>query len=137
QADQAVSAALAARLIKERIQLSDAWNVAAPMILPTAYTWLEDFPAAEREAAVALATPELTEPVKQVMVPGMRALAWFEAGRLNQAADMAGAAFAEARRLGFDQHFFAVDYLRTLAGLALERRDLDTAEEFTERALSI
>jgi tetratricopeptide (TPR) repeat protein len=137
QADQAVSAALAARSIKERIQLSDAWNVAAPMILPTAYTWLEDFPAAEREAAVALATPELTEPVKQVMVPGIRALAWFEAGRLNRAADMAGAAHAEARRLGFDQHFFAVDYLRTLAGLALERRDLDTAEEFTERALSI
>jgi len=137
QADQAVSAALAARSIKERIQLSDVWNVAAPMILPSAYTWLEDFSAVEREAAVALATPELTEPVKLVMVPGMRALAWFEAGRLNRAADMAGAAHAEARRLRFDQHFFAVDYLRTLAGLAMERRDLDTAEEFTERALSI
>ena len=137
QADQAVSAALAARSIMERMQLSDAWNVAAPMILPTAYTWLEDFPAVEREAAVALATPELTEPVKLVMVPGVRALAWFEAGRLNQAAGTAGAAHAEARRLGFDRHFFAVDYLRTLAGLALERRDLDTAEEFTERALSI
>jgi LuxR family transcriptional regulator, maltose regulon positive regulatory protein len=137
RADQAVSAALAARSIKERMQLSDAWNVAAPMILPTAYTWLEDFSAVEREAAVAIATPELTEPVKLVMVPGVRALAWFEAGRLNQAAGMAGAAHAEARRLGFDRHFFAVDYLRTLAGLALERGELDTAEEFTERALSI
>ena len=42
-----------------------------------------------------------------------------------------------AERLGFDQHFFAVDYLRTLAGLALERRDLDTAEHLTEQALSI
>ena len=42
-----------------------------------------------------------------------------------------------ARRLGFDQHFFAVDYLRALAGLALERRDLDTAEHLTEQALSI
>jgi len=72
---------------------------------------------------VALATPELTEPVKLVMVPGVRALAWFEAGGLNRAAEAAQAAEAEARRLGFDRHFFAVDYLRTLAGLALERRD--------------
>jgi LuxR family maltose regulon positive regulatory protein len=30
-----------------------------------------------------------------------------------------------------------VDYLRTLAGLALERRDLDTAEQLTEQALLI
>jgi len=119
------------------MQLTDEWNVAAPMILPTAYTWLEDFPAVEREAAVALATPELTEPVKRVMVPGVRALAWFEAGHLKRAADTARAADAEARRLGFDRHFFAVDYLRTLAGLALERRDLDTAEQLTEQALSI
>jgi LuxR family transcriptional regulator, maltose regulon positive regulatory protein len=137
QAEQAVSAALAVRSINEQMQLTDEWNVAAPMILPTAYTWLEDFPAVEREAAVALATPELTEPVKQVMVPGVRALAWFEAGRLKQAADTARVAQAAARRLGFDRHFFAVDYLRTLAGLALERRDLDTAEQLTEQALSI
>jgi LuxR family maltose regulon positive regulatory protein len=137
QADQAVSAALAARSIMEQMQLSDEWNVAAPAILPTAYTWLEDFQAAEREAAAALVTPELTEPVKLVKVPGMRALAWFEAGRLNRAADTAAAAHAEARRLGFSRHFFAVDYLRTLAGLALERRDLDTAEQLTEQALSI
>src|SRR5262249_20168305 len=60
-----------------------------------------------------------------------------DAGSLNQAADSAQAAEAEARRLGFDRHFFAIDYLRTLAGLALERRDLDTAEGFTEQALSI
>jgi LuxR family maltose regulon positive regulatory protein len=137
QADQAVSAALAARSLMKEMQLSDAWNVAAPLILPSAYAWLEDFPAAEREIAAALATPELTEPVKLVMVPGMRALIWFEAGRLNQAAETAGAAYAEARRLGFDRHFFAVDSLRVLAGLALERRDLDTAEQLTEQALSI
>ncbi len=104
QADQAVSAALEARSIKEQMQLTDEWNVAVPMILPTAYTWLEDFPAVEREAAVALATPELTEPVKRVMVPGVRTLAWFEAGHLKRAAETAGAAYAQARRLGSRQH---------------------------------
>lgn len=44
---------------------------------------------------------------------------------------------AAARQLGFDQHFFAIEHLRALAGLALERRDLDTAERLTEQALSI
>ena len=137
QAEQAVSAALAARSINEQMQLTDEWNVAAPMILPTAYSWLDDYPAVEHEAAAALATPELTQPVKLVMMPGVLALASFESGRLNRARDTAAAAYAEARRLGFDRHFFAVDYLRTLAGLALERRDLDTAEQLTEQALSI
>ena len=35
---------------------------------------------------------------------------------------------------GIQPAFFAVDYLRALAGLALERRDLDTAEQLTEQA---
>ncbi len=137
QAEQAVNAALAARSINEQMQRTDQWNVAAPMILPTAYSWLENYPAVEHEAAAALATPELTEPVKLVMMPGVLALAWFESGRLNRAAETAGGAYAQARRLGFDRHFFAVDYLRTRADLALERRDLDTAEQLTEQALSI
>ena len=71
------------------------------------------------------------------MVPGAQALAWWEAGRLAQAAEAARAAEAQSRRLGFDRHFFAWDYLRALAGLALERRDLDTAEQLTEQALSV
>ena len=107
------------------------------MILMRVYTWLEDFQAVEREAAAALAMPALTEPVKLVLVPGAQALAWFEAGRLAEAAGAVRAADAEARRLGFGQHFFAVDYLRALAGVALEHRDLDTAEQLTEQALSI
>ena len=116
---------------------ADEWVAAAPMELLRVHTWLEDFPAVEREVAAALAAPELTEPVKLVMVPGARALAWFECGRLAEAAEAARAAEAEARRLGFDQHFLAVDYRRALAGLALEQRDLDTAEQLTEQVLSI
>jgi LuxR family transcriptional regulator, maltose regulon positive regulatory protein len=135
--DQAVDQALAARAIQERAQLTGEWTAAVPLILLRVYRWLEDFQAVEREAAAALAMPELPEPARLVVVPGAQALAWFEAGRLAEAADSARAADAEARRLGFDQHFFAVDYLRALAGLALERRDLDTAEQLTEQALSI
>jgi LuxR family maltose regulon positive regulatory protein len=137
QADQAVDAIRTARAIRDRTQLTDEWVAAAPMELLRVHTWLEDLQAVEREAATALAAPELTEPVKLVMVPGARALAWLEYGRLAEAADAARAAEAEALRLGFDQHFFAVDYRRALAGLALEQRDLDTAEQLTEQVLSI
>jgi LuxR family maltose regulon positive regulatory protein len=137
QLERAVRAALAARTTQERRQLTDEWDITVPLVLIRVYTCLGDFPAAEREAAVALALPMATEPVKLVMVPAARALARFEAGQLTEAADAAAAAEAGARRLGFSEHFFAVDYLRVLAGLALERRDLDTAEHLTEQVLSI
>ncbi len=137
QADEAVAEGLAARAIQERTLLDDDWDAVGAMILMHVYTWLEDFPAVEREAAAALAIPTIGEPVKLVHVPGAQALAWFEAGYLAEAADAASAADADARRLGFGRHFFAVDYLRALAGVALERRDLDAAEQLTEQALSI
>ena len=43
--------------------------------------------------------------------------------------------WADDRRLGFDQHFLAVDSLRALVGVALQRRDLDTAEWLTKQAI--
>jgi LuxR family maltose regulon positive regulatory protein len=137
QLSEAVGQALAARAIQEQTMLHDDWNAAVPLVLLRVYTCLEDFPAVEREAAAALAMPDLPEPARLILVPGARALAWFGAGRLPDAAKAAAAAEQEAGRLGFEQHFFAVDYLRVLAGIALERRDLDTAERLTERALSI
>jgi LuxR family maltose regulon positive regulatory protein len=137
QADEAVTTALAARDIQEWTQSADEWNALTSIVLLRAYSWLEDFPAVEREAAAALAAPGLTEPVKLILVPGAQALAWFESGHLAKAADAAAAADKEATRLGFSQHPFALHCLRALAGLALERRDFDTAERLTERALSI
>jgi len=138
QPDEAVDAVVAARAIQKRALFSDEWVAAAlPTILLRCYTWLEDYEGVAREAAAALAAPELTEPVKLVQVRGAQALAWFERGQLAQAAEAAGAAEVAARRLGFSQHFFAVDYLRALAGLALERCDLDVAEQLAEQVLSI
>ena len=133
QLNEAVRAGLGARAIQERTQLQDEWNAAVPLILLRVYPCLEDYEAVEREAAAALAIPGLAEPARLVLVPSARALAWFEAGRLPEAADAARAAYADARRLGFDQHFFAVDSLRVLAGVALEGRDLDTAERSPSR----
>jgi LuxR family transcriptional regulator, maltose regulon positive regulatory protein len=135
--NEALGQAVRARAIHEQTPSADEWDVAIPLIMMRVHTGLEDYPAVEREAATALAMPEVPEPSRLVTVPGAQALAWFEAGRLAEADDAARAAAAEAQRLGFSQHFFAVDYLRALSGLALERRDLDTAERLGEQALSI
>jgi LuxR family maltose regulon positive regulatory protein len=137
QLSEAVDQAFAARAIQEQTMLCDEWNAVVPLILLRVYPCLEDFQAVEREAAAALAMPDLPEPARLVLVPSARALAWFGAGRLTEAAEAAAAAEQEAGRLRFEQHFFAVDYLRAQAGIALERRDLDTAERLTERALSV
>ena len=137
QLSRSIAAAGTARDIQQRSQLQDEWNVTVPLVLLRVYPCLDDFAAVEREAATALALPELPEPAKLILVPGARALAWFEAGRLTEAADAASAAELEARRLKFDQHFFAVDYLRVLSGIALEQRDLDAAERLAEQALSL
>ena len=137
EAGEALRHALAARDIEQRTLIKGEWNAAVPMILLRVYTWLEDFEAVDREAAVARAIPSLAEPARLVMVRGAQVLAWFDAGHIAQAAEAARAVDADARRLGFEQHYFAVDYLRVLAGAALERRDLNAAERLTERALSI
>jgi ATP/maltotriose-dependent transcriptional regulator MalT len=72
-----------------------------------------------------------------VRCAGRSRVTGFETGYLAEAADAARAADADSQRLGFGQHFFAVDHLRVLSGLALESRDLDAAERLTERVLSI
>src|SRR6185437_6267954 len=105
QLDEAVDEALAARAIQERTQLKDEWNAVVPLVLLRVYNCTEDFPAIEREAAAALALPDLPESARVMLVPGAQALAWFQAGRLAEAASAARAADAEARRLGFDEHF--------------------------------
>ena len=137
EATETVRYGLAARGIEERTLLEDEWGFGVPLLLLRAYTWLEDFAAVDREAAAARAMPSVADPARLVDLRGAQALAWFEAGRLAEAAEAARAAEADARRLGFQQHPFAVDYLRVLAGAALEQRDFDTAERLTERALSI
>jgi len=137
QLETAVQQALAARAAQDPTHHTDEWNAAIPLMLIRVYTCLGDFSAAEREAAAALAAPDVADSVRLVMVPGARALASFEAGHLAEAAAVARAADANAQRLGFGQHFLAVDHLRVLSGLALERRDLDAAEHLTEQVLSI
>ena len=137
QVSEAEDKASQARAINERTRVTDEWDVVVPLVMLRLHAAATDAAAVDRDVAALHAMPGLTEPVRLVTVPGAQALTWFEAGCLAEAADAAAAAAAEAKRLGFDHHFFAVDYLRVQAGLALEQRDLDAAEQLTEQALSI
>ncbi len=138
EATEVVRHCLTARSIEGRTQLADEWGFGVPpLLLLRGYTWLEDFEAVDREAATAQTVPSVTESSRLVDVRGAQALAWFKAGHVNRAAEAARRIDVDARRLGFEQHPFAVDYLRVLSGVALEQQDLDTAEQLTERALSI
>jgi LuxR family maltose regulon positive regulatory protein len=137
QLPMAVGEALRARAIQEQTHLSDEWNAFVPLILLRVYCCLDAFQAVERESAAILEMPSSPEPAKLVLVPGALALIRLESGRLGEAADAARSAEAAARRLGFDRHFFAIDHLRALAGLALEQRDTDTAERLTEQVLHL
>ena len=138
-ADLALRQALTARrhAVGAKLDDDDEWITALLAILLRAYAYLEDFAAFDREATAALAMPSLPEPFKLILVRGAQAFAWFAVGRLTDAAAAARGAQADARRLGFEQHPWVVDHLRPLAGVALERRDFDAAEQITERALSI
>lgn len=133
--DDAVRHANEARRILERAGLADDWVSFTTANLGRVYTYLGDYEAVERESAAV--AQDLAGPVVRVAVPGSQAVAWLEHGSLDKATKSAAAADEEARLLGFDRHFFALDHLRALAGLALERRDLDAAERLTERGLSI
>jgi LuxR family maltose regulon positive regulatory protein len=137
QANEAAIAAQAARDITMQAQLADVCDGLITAILLRAYVWLGDLAAVEREAANALADLGLPDPIKLVFVPGAQALAWYESGQLARASDAAESAERAAEDLGFSQHVFASDCLRTLAGLALERRDLVTAEKLIDRVLAI
>ena len=133
QLPMAVGEALRARAIQDQTHLSDEWNAAVPLTLLRVYACLDAFQAVERESAAILEMPSLPESAKLVVVPGALALIRVESGRLGEAADAARSAETAARRLGFDRHFFAIDHLRALAGLALERRDIDTPSTLSTR----
>ena len=122
--NEAVRAATDARAIQERTRLQDEWNAVVPLILLRIYPCLEDYEAVERGRRPRCDSRSSPNRPGWCWCP-VRGPWTAEARRLPEAADAARAAYADAQRLGFDQHFFAVDSLRALAGLALERRDLD------------
>jgi len=100
------------------------------------HTYLGHFSEA-RQLAGTLTSAQVSDPLTEVLCPGVISQAAYIEGALEEAAALAASTLAAARRLHFDRHYFAFHALRTTALLALERGDLDAAAEPVERALGI
>jgi LuxR family transcriptional regulator, maltose regulon positive regulatory protein len=135
--DESLAEAQAARAIQDQAHLDDEWVNAVGFLVVHLHAARGDTEGTEREARRAMATPQLGEPVKRVALPGLLAVTRLEAGYLDEATEAAQSAERAAERLGFSEHYFAVGHLRARAGLALERRDFESAEMLAEKALSI
>jgi len=113
----------------------DDWALGTYTVVLFCHTFKGDF-AEARALADTIAAVDLSMPSSnEVLVPGVKSQVAFGEGALLEAAHLAGGALAAARRLGFDRHYWAFYSLRTTALLALERRDLAGAAQFTERSL--
>ena len=114
----------------------DDWFIAVDAVAMYCYNLLGQFEEA-RQLARAVIAANMGPPVSEVLCPGvMSQVALFE-GALSEASALAEGALTCARRLAVDRHYFAAAAQRTVGLLAIERGDLETAAEVTERILDM
>ena len=113
----------------------DIWVVALDALAMYSHAFMGDVAEALRSADVVSSAAVTPMPVREVMCPGVKSLAVFLEGTLGQAGPLANSSLSAARRLGIEEHYFAFAATRTVALLALERRDLARASERNERML--
>jgi LuxR family transcriptional regulator, maltose regulon positive regulatory protein len=73
--------------------------------------------------------------VAEILCPATMSQVAYGEGDLGEAGTLSSRAVESARRLGFEHHYFVFNATRTAAQLALERRDLTSAAELSERIL--
>lgn len=112
------------------------WVVTLDTLAMYCYTYVGRFSEA-RQLADALVAAQVSDPLSEVLCPGVISQAAFIEGALEEAGALAASTLTAARRSRFDRHYFAFHALRTTALLALERHDLAAAAEPVERALEI
>jgi LuxR family maltose regulon positive regulatory protein len=101
------------------------------------HTYLGEFAQVRRLADGVASGTVSRSPFAEVFSPGVTSQVALAEGALSEAEALSGRALASARRLGIERHYFAFPSLRTMALLALERRDLGRAADLTERVLGM
>jgi LuxR family maltose regulon positive regulatory protein len=134
--DEAVTHRERARSFETKADGVSDWVVTLDTLAMYCLTYLGRFSQA-RQLADALVSAQVSDPLTEVLCPGVISQAAFIEGTLDEAGALAARTLNAARRLHFDQHYFAFHALRTTALLALERHDLAAAAEPVERALEI
>jgi LuxR family maltose regulon positive regulatory protein len=134
--DEAVAHRELARPFQARADGVGDWVVTLDTLAMYCHTYLGHFSEA-RQLAGTLISAQVSDPLTEVLCPGVISQAAFIEGVLEEAGALAASTLTAARRLHFDRHYFAFHALRTTALLALERHDLAAAAEPVERALEI
>jgi LuxR family maltose regulon positive regulatory protein len=136
QFDEAVAHREQARPFEATAEGVGDWVVTLDTLAMYCHTYLGHFSEA-RKLADTLASDQVSAPLTEILCPGVISQAAYIEGALEEAGALAASTLSAARRLHFDQHYFAFHALRTTALLALERHDLAAAAEPVERVLEI
>jgi LuxR family transcriptional regulator, maltose regulon positive regulatory protein len=115
----------------------DDWLLAIDVCAAYCHTYLGQFPKARQLVSAVSANETTPTAAVEVLCPGILSQVALAEGALDDAGTLAAGALEAAERLGFQNHYFAFASMRTAARIALERRDMDTASELTERALGM
>jgi LuxR family maltose regulon positive regulatory protein len=134
--DEALAHREWARPFDAKAEGAGDWVVTLDTLAMYCCTYLGRFSEA-RQLADALVAAQVSDPLSEVLCPGVISQAAFIEGALEEAGALAASTLTAARRHRFDRHYFAFHALRTTALLALERHDLAAAAELVERALEI
>src|SRR5947209_7997961 len=134
--DEAVAHRERARPFEAKADGVSDWVVTLDTLAMYCHTYLGHFSEA-RQLGDNLMSAQVSDPLTEVLCPGVISQAAYIEGALEEAGGLAASTLAAARRLHFDRHYFAFHALRTTALLALERHDLAAAAEPVERALEI
>ena len=136
QFEEAVAHRERARPFEAKADGVSDWVVTLDTLAMYCHTYLGHFSEA-RQLGDTLMSAQVSDPLTEVLCPGVISQAAYIEGALEEAGGLAASTLAAARRLHFDRHYFAFHALRTTALLALERHDLAAAAEPVERALEI
>ena len=134
--DEAVAHREWARPFEANANAVSDWIVTLDTLAMYCHTYLGHFSQA-RQLADTLMSAQVSDPLTEVLCPGVISQAALIEGALEEAGALAASTLTAARSLHFDRHYFAFHALRTTALLALERHDLAAAAEPVERALEI
>ena len=133
--DEALRHRARVRSFEQSVTGVEDWVVTLDALAMYCHTYTGDSQAAQRLADL-LVDRATSEPMTELLCPGVMSQAAVLTGRLGDAAALADRTLRSAQRLGFERHFFVFHALRTTSQLALERRDLQAAIEPVEIALS-
>ena len=137
QLDESLAHRDRARSLAAQVGGLDDWRLGLDVLAMYCHTYLGQY-AQARQTIDAVASGQFSPPpVTEVLCPGVTSQVALAEGALAEAATLANAAQAAARRLGLDRHYMAFSALRTAALLALERGDLAGAAGLNEHILAM